>query len=183
MSGAVGAHRSTVADLPGAGQPAPRSPAGVEQVPPAAPAAPTGAGNGSADGDGAVPPVDAALPAPPLVAVALKGLCPRCGQKTLFGSLLGFADRCSACGLDLSRFNVGDGPAAFLTLILGAIVVALAVWLELAVGPPLWVHMLVWIPFTAIGVIGSLRIAKAALLTAEYRNAAREGRIDGTPPA
>ncbi|MDP1028532.1 DUF983 domain-containing protein [Sphingomonas sp. KR1UV-12] len=111
--------------------------------------------------------------------VALKGLCPRCGARTLFGSLLGFADWCSVCRLDFAQFNVGDGPAAFLTLILGAIVTGLAVWLELAVGPPLWVHMLLWIPFTAAGVVGSLRLAKAALLASEYRNAAREGKIAG----
>ncbi|MBJ6123049.1 DUF983 domain-containing protein [Sphingomonas mollis] len=109
--------------------------------------------------------------------VALRGLCPRCGKPTLFGSWIGFADRCRACGLDFTPFNVGDGPAAFLTLILGAIVVGLAVWLELAVGPPWWVHVLLWIPVTAGGVIGALRIAKGALMAAEYHNAAREGRI------
>jgi uncharacterized protein (DUF983 family) len=41
--------------------------------------------------------------------------------------------------------------------------------------------MLIWIPVTAAGVIWSLRVAKAALLAAEYRNAAREGRIDDRP--
>ena len=116
-------------------------------------------------------------PAPPIVQVALKGLCPRCGAPTLFAGWARFADRCTACGLDIAQFNVGDGPAAFLTLILGAIVTALAIWLELAVGPPLWVHALIWIPFTAAGVLWSLRLAKAALLAAEVRNAAREGRL------
>jgi uncharacterized protein (DUF983 family) len=90
-----------------------------------------------------------------------------------------FADKCRACGLDFSAFNVGDGPAAFLTLILGAIVVALAVTLELTLHPPLWLQMMIWIPVTAAGVIGALRIAKGALVALEYRNAAREGRIKG----
>ena len=116
---------------------------------------------------------------PSIVDAGLKGLCPRCGAKTLFGGLLRFADRCSACGLDFQQFNVGDGPAAFLTLILGTIVVALAIALELTLHPPLWLHMLIWIPVTAAGVVGSLRLAKGALMSAEYRNAAREGRIDG----
>ncbi len=88
-----------------------------------------------------------------------------------------FADKCTVCGLDLSAFDVGDGPAAFLTLILGALVVIMAITLELTLSPPLWVHMLIWIPVTAAGVIGSLRIAKAALLLVEYRIALREGRI------
>ncbi len=114
--------------------------------------------------------------APPVAQVALKGLCPRCGKPTLFTRWAEFAERCPNCGLDFSKFNVGDGPAAFLTLILGAIVVALAITLELTLHPPLWLHMLIWIPFTAGGVILSLRAAKGALMSAEYRNAAREGR-------
>lgn len=116
-------------------------------------------------------------PAPTLVAAAARGLCPRCGARTLYSGMLRFADRCPACGLDLSQFNVGDGPAAFLTLILGALVTGLAIWLELAVGPPWWVHVLLWGPLLLAGTIGSLRLAKAALLAAEYRNAAQEGRI------
>jgi uncharacterized protein (DUF983 family) len=116
--------------------------------------------------------------APTIAQVALRGLCPRCGKPTLFAKWSNFADRCPNCGLDFSKFNVGDGLAAFLTLILGALVVALAITLELKVHPPLWLHMLIWIPFTAGGVVLSLRAAKGALMSAEYRNAAREGRVD-----
>ncbi len=107
----------------------------------------------------------------------LKGLCPRCGVKTLFAGWIKFADRCRACGLDYAAFNVGDGPAAFLTLILGALVTIGAVALELTVGPPLWFQLLLWTPVTLAGVILSLRIAKGGLIALEYRNAAREGRL------
>jgi len=110
-----------------------------------------------------------------------RGLCPRCGAKTLFRGPVAFAERCSGCALDLTAFNVGDGPAAFLTLILGGIVTVLAIWLDLKVGPPWWVHALLWIPLTIGGVVGSLRIAKGMLLALEYRNAAREGKIDPRP--
>lgn len=78
------------------------------------------------------------------------------------------------CGLDITKFNVGDGPAAFLTLIIGAIIVALALWLDAAVRPPFWVHAIIWIPFTAGAVMLGLRVSKAWLLQAEYRNNARE---------
>ena len=54
---------------------------------------------------------------------ALAGDCPRCGARTLFRSWLGFADRCRACGLDFTSFNVGDGPAAFLIFIVGTLTV------------------------------------------------------------
>ena len=58
----------------------------------------------------------------------------------------------------------------------------LAVWLELAANPPWWVHVLLWLPLVTIGTLFSLRVAKAALLALEYRNAAREGRIAGREP-
>lgn len=109
--------------------------------------------------------------------VALKGLCPRCGAPTLFDGLIRFAPRCRACQLDFDAFNLGDGPAAFLILIVGALVTGLAIWLELAAEPPFWLHLLIWPPLTLITVLGSLRAAKGALLMLEYRNAAREGRV------
>jgi uncharacterized protein (DUF983 family) len=109
--------------------------------------------------------------------VALKGCCPQCGAPTLFAGTLRFADRCPACGLDYTSFNVGDGAAAFLILAIGALITGLAVWLELAASPPFWVHILLWVPLTIVSVVGSLRVTKAALLSLEYRNAAREGRI------
>jgi uncharacterized protein (DUF983 family) len=120
--------------------------------------------------------------APPPVQAALKGLCPRCGERSLFAGLIAFAPACRRCGLDFMAFNVGDGPAAFLTLILGTIIVGLAVWLQLAFDPPLWVQMIVWVPVALALTIVALRVAKAALLGAEYRNAAREGRIEDAAP-
>lgn len=108
---------------------------------------------------------------------ALKGLCPRCGSKTLFSGVAKFAPKCRSCGLDFAAFNVGDGPAAFLTLGVGALITILAISLELAVEPPFWVHVILWVPITAAAVAGALRFAKGWLLAIEYRNSAREGRV------
>ena len=105
---------------------------------------------------------------------ALEGVCPRCGERTLFGGAAAFAPKCSACGLDFAAFNVGDGPAAFLILIVGAILTAGAIAVELSFEPPWWVH-LVWIPVGAALTIGGLRIAKALLIAREYETGAREG--------
>ena len=119
---------------------------------------------------------------PEVLPAALFGLCPRCGQKTLFRSVTAFADQCRACGLDYTKFNVGDGPAAFLTLIVGGLVLALALIVELNLHPPMWVHVLLWVPITIGAVIGSLRVSKAALLILEHRNQASEGKIDEGHP-
>ena len=118
--------------------------------------------------------------APNPLQVALRGLCPRCGAKSLYKGLASFQPKCRACGLDYEGFNVGDGPAAFLIFGVGALVTALAISLELAAEPPFWVHILLWLPLTVVAVVGSLRIAKGLLLALEYRHRAREGRIDGS---
>lgn len=102
--------------------------------------------------------------------VALRGLCPRCGAKSLFAGVASFAPRCRVCGLDFSGFNVGDGPAAFLTLIVGALITGLAIAVELGLHPPFWVHILLWVPITTAAVIVSLRVAKGLLLALEYRH-------------
>ena len=107
---------------------------------------------------------------------ALGGNCPRCGAHCLFRGWVSFADRCRACGLDFSSFNVGDGPAAFLIFIVGTIVVVAALVVDGAFSPRWWVH-LVWVPVTAALTIGGLRVSKAWLLAQEYRHRAREGRI------
>ena len=113
---------------------------------------------------------------PGLSEAALRGSCPQCGARTLFAGWISFAPRCRACGLDFAAFNVGDGPAAFLTLIVGAVIMVLMVWVQLAAAPPWWVHALLWIPLATAGVIVGLRAGKAALLHSEYHNRAGEGR-------
>jgi uncharacterized protein (DUF983 family) len=107
---------------------------------------------------------------------ALAGNCPRCGSHTLFAGWVSFAPRCRSCGLDFSSFNIGDGPAAFLIFIVGAIVVVGALVLDGAVEPPWYVH-LIWIPVATALTIGGLRISKAWLLAQEYKHRAREGRL------
>ncbi|WP_442679632.1 DUF983 domain-containing protein [Sphingomonas sp. ASY06-1R] len=119
----------------------------------------------------------ASVPPSPIVA-GLTGCCPRCGARSLFAGWIKFADRCTHCGLDFSGFNVGDGPAAFLTLILGGLVAAMAIMVELTFSPPFWVHLLLWPPITLALIVASLRASKGVLLVLEYRNAAREGRIN-----
>jgi len=111
---------------------------------------------------------------PSIASAALFGLCPQCGSRTLFDGLIRFAARCRICGLDFDRFNVGDGPAAFLTLVIGTVLCGLAIWLQLALSPPFWVHVLLWVPLSLLMVIGGLRATKAWLIGAEFRRGAGE---------
>jgi uncharacterized protein (DUF983 family) len=113
--------------------------------------------------------------APSLAAATFKGLCPRCGARTLFAGTARFAPECAACGLDFASFDVGDGPAAFLILIVGAIVAVGAILLDLAYRPSWWVHLL-WIPVMIGLTLTGLRIGKAALLYQIFHHRAGEGR-------
>jgi uncharacterized protein (DUF983 family) len=113
---------------------------------------------------------------PGIVPAALFALCPCCGARTLFDGVAKFAPRCRACGLDITSFNVGDGPAAFLTLIIGTLVTVLAITVQLTWEPPFWVHVVLWVPLTAAAVIWGLRAGKAALLAIEYNRQAGEAR-------
>lgn len=117
------------------------------------------------------PPVDP-------VATGLKGRCPCCGEGRLFSSFLTVAKQCGVCKLDYSFADAGDGPAVFVILIIGFVVVGLALWMEVSLAPPLWLHFLLWIPLTLVLSVGSLRLIKGVLIALQYRNSAAEGRLD-----
>ena len=133
------------------------------------------AGNRGHDGDTAIwAPVDP-------VKAGLSGRCPRCGEGRLFRGFLAVGDRCGNCRLDYSFADAGDGPAVFVILIIGFVVVGLALWMEVNHNPPLWLHFMLWIPLTLVLSLVALRAAKGLLIVLQYRNRAAEGRLDGQP--
>lgn len=105
---------------------------------------------------------------------ALACQCPRCGQGRLYPSRfsLSFKDRCENCGLDFSKNDAADGPAVFLIFILGFTVVPLALWLELSMEPPFWVHILLWTPVVIGMTLGFLRPVKAYVLALQHKHQA-----------
>jgi uncharacterized protein (DUF983 family) len=107
-------------------------------------------------------------PRPSPVDVALRAVCPRCGQGKLFRGLLTVVERCPACGLDLRGNDAGDGPAVFVILGLGAIVMMLVFWVEFRFEPPWWLHALIWLPLTFGLSVGMLRVLKALLINQQY---------------
>ena len=108
-------------------------------------------------------------PAIPVWRAALTCRCPRCGRGRLYRNLLQIRDRCDACGLDLRANDTGDGAAALVTLVLGALIVVLAVWVEVRFSPPLWLHAVLWPMLTVPLAILLIRHAKAALVAMQYR--------------
>lgn len=87
-------------------------------------------------------------------------------------------DRCAVCGLDLSKHDAGDGPAVAVILLLGALVVGLAFWVEFHFSPPLWVHAVIWPLFTVPAAILMMRPLKAALVAQQYRHRPVQSETD-----
>ena len=88
----------------------------------------------------------------------------------MFTGLLSVRPCCPACGLDLSAQDAGDGPAVFVILFLGLIVVGLAAIVEIKFAPPLWLHMVLWTPLILGGAILMLRPLKAGLIALQYKH-------------
>jgi uncharacterized protein (DUF983 family) len=110
----------------------------------------------------------------PILRAALRCRCPRCGQGALFTGLLKVRDRCAVCGLDLRENDTGDATTVPVILVLGAIVVGLAFWVEFTFAPPLWVHAVIWPIVTVPLAILMMRPLKAAMVAMQYRTRATE---------
>lgn len=113
------------------------------------------------------------------VLTGMRGLCPRCGEGKIFNGFLKLEPHCTRCGLDLGFADSGDGPAVFVSLLGGFVVLGAALWAELIYEPPLWVHLAVFLPLTAIVCLGLLRPLKGVLIALQYRNKAEQGRLEG----
>lgn len=118
--------------------------------------------------------------AAPQVSPYLAGLacrCPRCGKGRLYAGFLTLAPRCNACRLDYAFMDSGDGPAVFVIMIAGAIVVTAALVTEVKYQPPFWVHAVLWLPLILAVTLWPLRATKSLLIALQYHHKAAEGRL------
>jgi uncharacterized protein (DUF983 family) len=108
--------------------------------------------------------------------------CPRCGKGKLFRGFLTLRPRCEVCGLDYDFADAGDGPAVFIILIAGFIVVAAALITEVMYRPPFWVHAALWLPLILVVTLGPLRPMKGLLIALQYHHRAAESRFGADRP-
>jgi uncharacterized protein (DUF983 family) len=104
--------------------------------------------------------------------------CPNCGKGKLFDGFLAVSARCDACGYDLRAADSGDGPAVFVILIVGFVVCFAALAVEIAVRPPIWLHLIIWLPLTAILVLALVRPVKGVMLALQFHHKASAGGRD-----
>ena len=110
----------------------------------------------------------------------LRCRCPRCGKGRLFKGAfsLDIVERCDRCDLGLKFVDPGDGPAIFAILILGVLILGGALLVEFKLNPPVWVHVLLWVPITMGVAFGLLRPLKGVLAALQYHHKAEQGRLD-----
>jgi len=108
-------------------------------------------------------------------AAGVKATCPRCGQGRLYSGLLQPARGCLNCKLDYSFIDSGDGPAVFVIMILGFVILGLALAVESAFHLPIWLHMVIWLPVIIGTSLWALRVGKAFMIALQYQTNARQG--------
>ncbi len=68
----------------------------------------------------------------------------------------------------MTDHDVGDGPAMLVIIVVGAAIVAAALVVEINFAPPIWLHLIIWIPLILISSLGLLRILKSLLIALRY---------------
>lgn len=108
--------------------------------------------------------------------------CPRCGKGKLYSGFLTLRPNCEVCGLDYAFIDAGDGPAIFIIMIAGFIVVGSALVVEIKYQPPFWVHAALWGPLILATTLLPLRSMKALLIALQYHHKAAEGQLVARKP-
>ncbi|MBZ0139296.1 MAG: DUF983 domain-containing protein [Pseudorhodoplanes sp.] len=117
----------------------------------------------------------------PLVA-GLTCRCPNCGEGPLYQGFLSLKPRCERCGLDYRFADSGDGPAVFVILLAGFVVVFAALVVEVIYQPPFWLHAVIWGPLILAVTILPLRPLKGLMIALQFHHKAQEGRLDIKEP-
>lgn len=103
--------------------------------------------------------------------------CPNCGKGSLFRGYLTLWPRCESCDLDFDFADAGDGPAIFVILLSGFLVVGAALVVEAKYQPPYWLHAVLWVPLILLVTLVPLRLIKSLLIALQFHHKASEGRL------
>lgn len=90
--------------------------------------------------------------------------CPVCGDGRVFRGWLKVVEECSACHAPLGALRADDAPPYFTIFLAGHLLVPGVLMIEKAYQPPMWLHMVVWLPLFTIACILLLRPVKGAVV-------------------
>ncbi len=97
------------------------------------------------------------------------GRCPRCGVGRLFDGYLNVAEKCEVCELGLEGHDSGDGAVVPAMLLLGGLIVGAALVVEIRYEPPVWLHMVIWLPLATLLTLWILPRLKGMGIAIQHR--------------
>lgn len=103
-----------------------------------------------------------------LLYLSALGLCPKCGMGKIFEGFSKVKATCSKCKLPLDNENSGDGPAAFLLLIIGFPAIFLVGYLAVVKNWNYTSLLLLFAVLTFLGIGIFLRPLKAFFVILQY---------------
>ncbi len=106
-------------------------------------------------------------PRPPFWTALARGArnrCPVCGEGRVFRTFLGLVPECGHCGTPLGRLRPDDAAPYFVILIAGHVLLPPVFWVERHYMPPMWLHMVVWLPLFTVVCTLLLRPVKGAVV-------------------
>ena len=112
------------------------------------------------------------------ISAGLRCVCPNCAQASVYQGYLTFKPACDVCGTDFTGADVGDGASFFVMFAAMAVIIPMALILEIIAGPPIWLHAIIWVPATFAFCLWLLRPAKALLFSLQWANNAKEAELD-----
>ena len=110
----------------------------------------------------------------PPVQTGLRGLCPVCGEGSLFDGFLNFARRCEACHADFEKEDAGDGPAVFVIFLVGIFIIPMALGFSMIFNAPMWLTLVIWIPIIIIVSLILLRMLRGVMFNLQWKHDALE---------
>lgn len=110
---------------------------------------------------------------PGVTRAALFGSCPCCGARSLWAGPAMLAPCCRCCGAAFAAHEPRGRTLYLFVLPVTVLLMVAAVRLDDALHPPLWLQALLWPPVVVLAVVGTLRLAKAAVLMARLRDTAK----------
>jgi uncharacterized protein (DUF983 family) len=108
-----------------------------------------------------------AVALPPFWTAVRRGVanrCPFCGVGRVFAGYLAVVPECSHCHAPLGVLRADDAPPYFTIFLVGHLLLPGVFWVETRYQPPMWLHMVVWLPLFAIACTLLLRPIKGAVV-------------------
>lgn len=90
--------------------------------------------------------------------------CPVCGVGRVFRGFLTVVPECEVCQAPLGRLRADDAPPYIVIFLAGHLLIPPIFWIEKAYEPPMWLHMVVWLPLFAVVCTLLLRPVKGGVV-------------------